>query len=106
MREYFRREFIGPILRFLLRIVMVVSVILIVDVIGLGIFLFSSGLLNLVSFIEFLVLLLFLEGALIGAAGALLLYGYSEYKLAGQAAINPAFARDQLEKWKERRLPQ
>lgn len=106
MREYIRREYIRPVLRFLVRIVIVVGVILLLNVIGLWVFLFSRGLWNLPSFTETLMILLLLEGSLIGVAGAFMFVGYSEYNIFGQAAINPAFARDQLQRWRERRLSQ
>jgi hypothetical protein len=106
VREYIRREYVKPVLRFLMRIVIVVGVILLLNVIGLGVFLFSRGQWNLPSFLEFLVILLLLEGSLIGAAGGFMFYGYSEYRIARQHAINPAIIGDQRQKWKERRLSQ
>ena len=106
VREYIRREHIRPVLRFLIRIVLVVGVILIFDVIGVLVFLLCSGQWNLLSFIELLQIVLLAEGALIGAAGAFLFFGYSEFMIARQAAINPAVARDQVQRWRERRLSQ
>ena len=47
VREYIRREHIKPVLRFLMRIGIVVGVILLLDAIGLCFFLFSQGLWNL-----------------------------------------------------------
>ena len=106
VREYIRREHIRPVLRFLIRILMIVGVILILNVIGLCFFLFFRGYWNLLSFSGLLTILLLLEGSLIGAAGAFMFFGYSEYALFRQAAINPAIARDQVQNWRERRLSQ
>lgn len=104
--EYIRREHAKPILRFLLRIGIVSGTILLVDAIGLSLFLFSQGLWTLPSFLELLTLLLLLEGTLIGAAGAFMFYGYSEYGLMRQAALWPTLASEQARRWKERRLSQ
>lgn len=106
VREYIRREHAKPVLRFLIRIGIVSGAILLVDVIGLLFFLFSQGLWNLLSFIELLTLLLLLEGTFIGAAGAFMFYGYSEYGLMRHAALWPTLAGDQARRWKERRLSQ
>ena len=106
VREYIRREHIRSALRFLIRIVRVVGVILLLNVIGLGVLLFSRGQWNLISFIELLTMLLLLEGALIGAGGAFMFHGYSEYRLRGQAALWPTLASDQVRRWRERRLSQ
>lgn len=106
MREYLRRAYIKPVLRFFLRIGMVVGIILLFDVIGVWFFLFSKGQWDLASFLELLTILLLLEGAFTGAGGALMFYGYSEYRVAREAAINPAIAGDQVRRWRERRLSQ
>lgn len=106
MREYARREHIGPVLRFLIRIGIVVGVILLFDVVGLWFFLFSGGQEYLLSFTELLTILLLVEGSLIGVAGAFMFVGYSEYRIAGQGAINPAIVGDQRQRWRERRLSQ
>jgi len=106
VREYIKREHIKPVLRSLIRIGIVVGVILLFDATGLWIFLFSQGLWNPLSFTELLALLLLLEGSLIGAVGAFTFYGYSEYRLMGQAALWPTLASDQARRWRERRLSQ
>jgi hypothetical protein len=106
VREYIKREHISPVLRFLIRIVIVVAVVLLLNVIGLWVFLFSRGQWNLLSFIELLTILLLLEGSLIGAAGGFMFYGYSEYGIARQHAINPVIVGDQRQRWRERRLSQ
>lgn len=106
VREYIRRERIKPFTRFLTRIGAVIGIILLFDVMGLWFFLFSQGLWNLPSFTELLTILLLLEGSLIGAGGAFMFVGYSEYKIARQGAINPAIARDQLQRWRQRRSSQ
>jgi hypothetical protein len=106
VREYIKREHISPVLRFLIRIVIVVAVVLLLNVIGLWVFLFSRGQWNLLSFIELLTILLLLEGSLIGAAGGFMFYGYSEYGIARQHAINPAIVGNQRQRWRERRLSQ
>jgi len=54
VREYIRREYIKPVLRFLIRIVMIVGVILLLDAIGLWFFLLSKGQWDLPSFIKLL----------------------------------------------------
>lgn len=106
VREFIRREHIKPVLLFLIRIGKVIGIILLLDVIGLWVFLLSQGLWSVPSFIQLLVILLLLEGVLIGAFGAFMFYGYSEYRLRGQAALWPSLARDQVKKWGERRLSQ
>jgi len=106
VREYIRREHIKPVLRFLMRVGIVVGVILLLDVMGLWFFLFSQGLWNLSRFVELLAILLLLEGSLIGVVGAFMFYGYSEYRLMRQAALWPTLASDQVRRWKERRLSQ
>lgn len=100
------REGIKLILRYVIRVGIISGAILLLNVVGLWGLLSSSGQWNLVSFTELLTLLLLLEGLLIGAAGGLMVFGYSEYRIAGQAAIIPAIARDQLQRWRERRLSQ
>jgi len=106
VRQYLRREYVKPVLRFLTRIGTVIGAILLCDVIGLWVFLFSQGQWNLPSFTELLTLLLLLEGSVIGAVGGFMFYGYSEYRLMGQAALWPTLASDQVRRWRERRLSQ
>lgn len=106
VKEYIRREHIRPVLRFLIRIVIAIGVILLFDMIGLYFFILSRGLWNSLSFLELLTILLLLEGSLIGVAGAFMFVGYSEYRIASQGAINPAIIADQRQRWKERRLSQ
>ncbi|NIV43745.1 hypothetical protein GWN49_02500 [Candidatus Bathyarchaeota archaeon] len=66
----------------------------------------SRGQWTFPSFINLLIMLLLLEGSLIGAAGGFMFYGYSEYRIARQHAINPAIVGDQRQNWRERRLSQ
>lgn len=106
VKEYIRREHIRPVLRFLIRIVIAIGVILLFDMIGLYFFILSRGLWNSLSFLELLTILLLLEGSLIGVAGAFMFVGYSEYRIASQGAISPAIIADQRQRWKERRLSQ
>lgn len=106
LREYIRRENIRRILRFLVRIGIIVGVILLFNVAVLWVFLFSRGQWNLLIFTELLTILLLLEGALVGVVGAFMFFGYSEYMIARQGAINPAIVGDQRQKWRERRLSQ
>ena len=106
VREYIRREYVKPALRFLIPIVIVVGVMLLLNVIGLWIFLFSRGQWSLLGFIELLAVLLLLEGTLIGAAGGFMFYGYSEHGIFRQHAIDPAIVSDQRQRWRERRLSQ
>lgn len=106
LREYIKREHVNPVLRFLVRIGAITGTIMISDVLGLWIFLTSQGLWNLLGFIELLIILLISEGTLIGAGGAFVFYGFSEYRLMRQAALWPTLARDQVEKWSERRVSQ
>lgn len=80
VREYFWREHVKPVLRFLTRIILLVGVILLSSVIGLSFFLFSKGQWNLLGFIELLIILLLLEGCVIGlVGGGLAFFGYIEY---------------------------
>ncbi|NIV44393.1 hypothetical protein GWN49_05885, partial [Candidatus Bathyarchaeota archaeon] len=67
MGEYIRKEYVRPVLKFLVRILIVVGVILLLNAIGLGVFLLSRGQWTLPSFINLLAMLLLLEGSLIGA---------------------------------------
>jgi hypothetical protein len=106
MGEYIRREYIRPVLRFLVRVGVAVGVIVLFDVVGLWVFRFFRGQGYLFSFTEFLTILLLAEGSLIGVAGAFMFVGYSEYRIAGQGAINPAIVGDQRQRWRERRLSQ
>ncbi len=106
VREYVRKEHVKPVLRFLTRIGIVVGIILMCDVIGLWAFLFSQELWNLLGFTELLTILLLLEGSLIGVVGGFLFFGFSEYRLMGQAALWPTLAGEQARGWKERRLSQ
>lgn len=98
VREYIRREHVKPALHFLIRIMMIVGAILLLNVIGLWIFLLSRGEGNPSSFIELLTILLLLEGALIGAAGGFMFYGYSEHGIFRQHAIDPAIVSDQRQR--------
>jgi hypothetical protein len=104
--EFLRKEHVRPVLRLLIRTVMVVVIILLLDVMGLWFFLFSRGQWNLLNFTELLTILLLVEGSLIGVAGAFMFVGYSEYRIAGQGAINPAIVADQRQRWRKRRLSQ
>lgn len=106
VREYMRTDHVKTVLRFFIRIGAVIGVILLFDMIGLSVFLFFRGIWTIQSFIELLALLLLLEGVLIGALGAFMFYGYSEYRLMGQAALWPSLAGDQAKGWSKRRLSQ
>jgi len=106
VKEYFKREYVGPVLRFLMRIMTVVAAVLLLDIVGSVIFLFYRGQLTSAALTDLLTILLLLEGSVIGAAGGFIFYGYSEYAIARQGGINPAIAREQLQQWKERRLSQ
>ena len=106
VRMYISREYAKPVLRFLIRIGAVAGAILLADVIGLSIFLTYLGQWDISNLTQLLTILLLLEGALLGAAGGFMFLGYSEYGLLGQAAINPALAREQRDKWKDRRVSQ
>lgn len=106
VRDYIRREHIGPVSRFLMRILVVVGAIVLLNALGLWGFLLSKGQWDLLGFTELLTILLLLEGSLIGVVGAFMFFGYSEYTVARQHAINPAIVADQRDRWKERRLSQ
>lgn len=104
VRQYFSREQLKPLLIHLRRAALIVAVMIVLDVVGLGLFLFSKGNLDLLHFLGLLTILLLLEGSLIGVAGALSFVGYSEYRISG--SINPAVIADQRQRWRERRLSQ
>jgi len=106
VREYLSAERTKPVLRFLIRMLIVVGAVLAFDIIGLSVFLLFRGQWNLTSFTELLTILLLLEGSLIGAAGGFMFFGYSEYRVAMQGAINSAIVADQRQRWRERRLSQ
>ncbi|MGD8506227.1 MAG: hypothetical protein PVF15_06135 [Candidatus Bathyarchaeota archaeon] len=106
MTEYIKREYFKPVFHLLVRATAFAVVILLLNVIGLGFFLHFGGQGFPFNFIELLVILLLAEGSLIGLAGGLMFFGYSEYRIATQGAINPAIVADQRQRWKERRLSQ
>ena len=106
MREYISRKHVRPVLHRLIRVWIVIGAIVLSDVVGLCIFLFSKGQWSFSSFVELMAILLLLEGSLIGAFGGFTFFGYSEYRIAGQAAINPAIALDQVQRWAKRRSSQ
>lgn len=85
---------------------MVDLVILVLSVSGLSVYLSTHGQWSLLNLLGPLAILLLLEGSLVGLAGALMFFGFSEYGVFRQAGLNPAIARDQVERWKERRLSQ
>lgn len=99
VREYIKREHIT-------RILIAVGVVLLLDVIGVGVFLFSRGQWHLASFADSLAILLLVEGSIVGSAGGFVYVGYSEYRIARQHAINPYVVGDQRRRWGERRLSQ
>lgn len=101
-----RRDSIKSFLRFLVRIGLLVCAVMIIDAIGLWLFITLTGHRSLFYFSELLALLLLLEGAFVGVAGGFMFLGYSEYRIARQHAINPVIVGDQRQKWKERRLSQ
>ena len=105
-KGYVRREHVTPILRLLLRTGMVVGALFLLNVLGLSVVLLSRGAWMLSKLTELLTILLLLEGCLVGAGGAFMFFGYSEYGVARQGAINPAIASDQRRGWNERRLSQ
>ncbi len=106
MKEYIRKEHIGPVLRFFTKILIAVGVILLLDTLGLWVLFFFSGQWDPSHFVELAEILLLLEGSLMGAAGGFMYIGYSEYRIGRQHAINPAIIADQRQRWKERRLSQ
>lgn len=106
MKNHLRKEHIKPFLLFLVCTGIAVVVLLLVDVIGLWGFLLFTGQWSLPKFAEYLAILLLLEGSIVGVLGAFIFYGYSEYRLRGQAALWPSLASDQVTKWRERRLSQ
>jgi len=106
LREFIKKEHMKTVVRFLKRIGIVVVTILLSDMIGLWIFLLLNGQGSLQNFVELLSILLLLEGALIGAIGGFMYYGYSEYRIAGQAALWPTLASEQMKNWRKRRLSQ
>jgi len=105
MSIYIRREHFKPVIRFLLRIVLVTVLIFASTAIGLLCFLFWGGH-SLSRFHKMLAILLLFEGSLIGVGGAFMFLGYSEYRVARQSALNPAIIGDQVARWRERRLSQ
>ena len=100
------RGHVMPVLRLLLRTGMVVGALVLLTVLGLSVVLLSRGAWTLSRLTESLTILLLLEGCLVGAGGAFMFFGYSEYGVARQGAINPAIASDQRRGWNERRLSQ
>lgn len=106
MKEYARGKITESVLRYLKRMGKIVGAILLCDTVGLSVLLLSKGQWTISSFTELLTLLLLLEGALIGAVGGFMFFGYGEYSLFREAAINPMVARDQIEGWRKRRLAQ
>lgn len=105
MRAYITRAD-TPVRRLLIRVAAIVGAILAGDTMGLWTYLWFQGRARLLEFTYLLTILLLLEGALLGAAGCFLFFGYSEFALRGQAALWPSLAGDQLRGWRERRLAQ
>lgn len=93
-------------LRILKRVALGILVIIVADVIGLGVLFYAQGRLQYFSFMESLILLLLLEGCIIGAAGGFMYIGLSAVGAARQEAHNPAITQEQLKNRKERRESQ
>lgn len=84
----------------------VTGIVLVLDVIGISIFQLYHGKWSLLTLLYALPWILMIEGAVVGVIGSLMYIGYSEYRLMGQAAINPQIARESSRGWDKRRLSQ
>ena len=93
-------------LRILKRVALVILVMIILDAVGLGVLFYAQGRLQYFSFMESLILLLLLEGCIIGAAGGFMYIGLGAVGAARQEAHNPAITQEQLKNRKERRESQ
>lgn len=104
MGEYFTKERIKPFVRFLSRIGMVAVTILLVNMLGLWVFLFSQGQSYILTSAEFLAGALLLEGSLIGAVGGFLYLAFTMYSVEKQQATDQAGEDEQAKKRRERRM--
>lgn len=85
------------------RVAQVVSIITVADVIGLSVLLYAQGRLQYFSFLESLILLLLLEGSIVGAAGGFMYFGLDVVGAARREAHDPAITEELLKDRKERR---
>ena len=93
-------------LRILKRLALVILVIIVADVIGLGVLFYVQGRLQYFSFMKSLILLLLLEGCIIGAAGGFMYIGLGAVGAARREAHNPAITQEELKNRKKRRESQ
>ena len=91
-------------LKFLLLVAILVLAMIAVDAIGLGLRLYSQGSFDFKRLLEQLVLLVLLEGSLVGVAGAFLSLFFGKPKDTRKGELNPAMAKEQQQALKERRL--
>jgi succinate dehydrogenase/fumarate reductase cytochrome b subunit len=93
-------------LRILRRIALVILIIIVADVIGLGVLFYAQGRLQYFSFMESLIVLLLLEGCIVGAAGGLMYIGFGAVWGARREAPDPTITQEGLKNRKERRESQ
>lgn len=89
-------------LRILKRAALVTVIMITLDVAGLGIFFYVQGLLEYYLFMRSLILLLLLEGCLIGTAGGFVYIILGAFRAARPGMRNPAITEKQQEKGRER----
>lgn len=90
MNKNLSRESLQRSIRVIARLTFFVAVIMVVDAIGLGVFLYSQGALQYFAFMQSLILLMLLEGSLITAIGGFLFFGSSGRRAAKQGKMSPA----------------
>jgi len=90
--------------KFLILVAILVLAMIAVDAIGLGLRLYSQGAFEIERLLEQLVLLMLLEGSLVGVAGAFLSFFFGKPKDTRKGELNPATAKEQQQALKEKRL--
>lgn len=78
-------------------------IITVADVIGLSVLLYAQGRLQYFSFLESLILLLLLEGSIVGAAGGFMYFGLDVVGAARRETHDPAITEERLKDRKEKR---
>ena len=90
MHRNLSRKSLKRSVRIIARLTFFVAVIMVINAIGLGVFLYSQGILQYFAFMQSLILLMLLEGSLITAVGGFLFLGSSGRRAAKQGTMNPA----------------
>jgi len=98
MSRVLRKEHVRAVLRILGRMAVIIAAIVTIEAMVLGVFLYSQGGLQYVTFMESLILLMLLEGSLIVATGGFLFFSSKEDKVTERKITNPTIAKEQQQK--------